>query len=277
MKTLCIYHSDCADGFTSAWVVKKAYERDGEEVIFHPGSYAVDKELPVIDDRHVLLVDFSYKRPVMEKIIPWATSVTILDHHKSAKEDLEGLKGLNAVWDMNRSGARITWDFFFPNEAPPPLLLAVEDRDLWRFALRATREAVAALFSYEYDFEVWDYLMKRPIDELAKEGEILERNHFKYIRTFIEKYRRMMKIGGHVVPVANLPENYTSDAANIMSKGFPFAACYSDNAEGRVFSLRSQKDTGIDVSEIAKLYGGGGHRNAAGFRVSFEQAREFEL
>ncbi|WP_277343388.1 DHHA1 domain-containing protein [Pseudomonas viridiflava] len=28
-------------------------------------------------------------------------------------------------------------------------------------------------------------------------------------------------------------------------------------------------DEGLDVSEIAKLYGGGGHRNASGFRVPF--------
>jgi nanoRNase/pAp phosphatase (c-di-AMP/oligoRNAs hydrolase) len=44
-----------------------------------------------------------------------------------------------------------------------------------------------------------------------------------------------------------------------------FAACYWDTPEGRVFSLRSIGD--FDVSEIAKQYGGGGHKNASGFRL----------
>ncbi|WP_224794071.1 DHHA1 domain-containing protein [Pseudomonas fluorescens] len=35
-----------------------------------------------------------------------------------------------------------------------------------------------------------------------------------------------------------------------------------------MFSLRST-DEGMDVSEVASQYGGGGHRNASGFRVPF--------
>ncbi len=79
---------------------------------------------------------------------------------------------------------------------------------------------------------------------------------------------RDMEIGGHVVPVANLPYVFSSDAGHLMAKGKPFAACYYDTPTGREFSLRST-DEGLDVSEIAKMYGGGGHRNASGFRVPY--------
>ena len=51
-----------------------------------------------------------------------------------------------------------------------------------------------------------------------------------------------------------------------MAQGEPFAACYWDTEGARVFSLRSADD-GLDVSEIAKQYGGGGHVRAAGFSV----------
>ena len=54
-----------------------------------------------------------------------------------------------------------------------------------------------------------------------------------------------------------------------MAEGEPFAACYWDTPEGRVFSLRSSSD-GVDVSEIAKQFGGGGHKNAAGFKIAPE-------
>lgn len=75
-----------------------------------------------------------------------------------------------------------------------------------------------------------------------------------------------MVIGGFDVPVANLPYTLSSDAGHEMAKGQPFAACYWDTPDGRVFSLRSAPD-GQDVSAIAKQYGGGGHRAAAGFKV----------
>jgi len=78
-----------------------------------------------------------------------------------------------------------------------------------------------------------------------------------------------MLIGGHDVPVANLPYMFASDAGQLMAEGERFAGSYFDTPEGRTFSLRST-DAGMDVSEIAQQYGGGGHRNAAGFRVPFD-------
>jgi uncharacterized protein len=75
-----------------------------------------------------------------------------------------------------------------------------------------------------------------------------------------------MQIGGHRVPVANLPAYLASDAGHLLAEGNPFAAIYFDSAEGRKFSLRST-DAGLDVAQIAQSYGGGGHRNAAGFKM----------
>jgi uncharacterized protein len=80
-----------------------------------------------------------------------------------------------------------------------------------------------------------------------------------------------MVIGGFDVPVANLPYTLSSDAGHLMAQNEPFAACYWDTPDGRVFSLRSS-DAGQDVSAVAKSYGGGGHRNAAGFQVPHSHA-----
>ena len=111
---------------------------------------------------------------------------------------------------------------------------------------------------------------------LATEGEAIERKHFKDIRELLGVTTREMMIGGFQVPVANLPYTMSSDAGHEMAKGRPFAACYWDTPSGRVFSLRSNND-GVDVSEVAKQYGGGGHRNASGFKVSFSVAAAFEV
>lgn len=285
-KPLCIYHGNCADGFGAAWVVRRALM----DVDFHAGVY--QDAPPDTKNRDVILVDFSYKRPVLEEMAAYASSILVLDHHKSAASDLEfaghaasswqqhlmnvyqdrceGVtRSLYALFDMNRSGAGITWDFFFPDEPRPALINHIEDRDLWRFAIPRTREIQANVFSYPYDFKVWDMLMLARPEDLAKEGEAIERKHFKDIDELIKVVTRRFVIGGHSVPIANLPYTLTSDAGHKLAQDEPFAGCYWDTPDGRCFSLRST-DAGMDVSEIAKQYGGGGHRNASGFRVPYD-------
>ena len=158
----------------------------------------------------------------------------------------------------------------------PHIKKHIEDRDLWRFALNGTREIQANVFSYPYDFDVWDTLMEQPVENLIAEGRAIERKHFKDIGELLGVVTRRMVIGGHNVPVANLPYIHVSDAAHQLAKGEPFAACYWDTPKGRVFGLRSS-DAGLDVSEVAKQYGGGGHRNSAGFTVNYDTARTFEV
>lgn len=156
-----------------------------------------------------------------------------------------------------------------------PLLLGhVEDRDLWRFKLPGTREIQAFVFSHEYTFEQWDRLMGADQVELLKmtaAGAAIERKHHKDVAELVGVCKRRMTIGGHDVPVASLPYTLVSDAAHAMAKGEPFAACYWDTAEGRTFGLRAT-DEGLDVSEVAKQYGGGGHAKAAGFTVPRDHA-----
>lgn len=282
-KILCIYHGNCADGFGAAWAVRQRF--GDADVEFHSGIYGNDP--PDVRGRDVVLVDFSYKRPVIDAIGRAASSVLILDHHKTAADDLAGLRApktwldhveqsalddmenaepVRAVFDMNRSGAGIAWDFFHQGRPRPRLLDHIEDRDLWRFLLPHTREIQAAVFSYPYDFNVWDELIAADLELMAKQGEAIERKHHKDIAELVGVTKRRMIIGGISVPVANLPYTLTSDAGSLMAAGEPFAACYWDTPDGRVFSLRSRED-GVDVSAIAKRYGGGGHRNASGFRM----------
>ena len=275
MKSLCIYHANCADGFTAAWVVRKALGEDNVE--FYPGFYQTSP--PDVTGREVILVDFSYKRPVLEQMRDKAKSILILDHHKSAWDDLKDLPGVTSVFDMYRSGARITWDHYFPGKIAPQVLYHIEDRDLWKFDLQKTREIQAAIFSYEYDFNIWDKFMslhKDHLDNLSNEGAAIERKHFKDIRELLTVVTRRMNIAGHNVPVANLPYIYSSDAGHILGENEPFAACYWDTPTGRVFSLRSS-ETGVDVSDIAKQFGGGGHKHASGFEISYEEAKKFEI
>ena len=304
-KVICIYHGNCADGFTAAWAVRKFFLNRGNEysVEYHAGVY--NDPPPDVTGKIVIMVDFSYKPEVVAKMAEVASRIVILDHHKTAEEgckngsklgnscqvfrldefagpvnwgrvnicwyqdDCEGAWGANvyALVDMNRSGAGIAWDFFFPDVPRPRFVDHVEDRDLWRFKYPTTRAIQAAIFSHEYTWDNWDSFEREDTcSGLLMEGQAIERKHFKDIKELLTLCQRTMQIAGHIVPVASLPYTMSSDAGSIMASGQPFAACYYDTAEHRVFSLRSNDD-GEDVSLIAKQFGGGGHRTAAGFRV----------
>lgn len=282
-KLLCIYHGNCADGFGAAWAVRKKYPT----ATFHPGVYG--QPPPDVTGADVVLVDFTYKRPVLLEMARVAKSILVLDHHKTAQNDLvglptaeEGYEGflqrarrdskeaihkIGVRFDMARSGCMIAWDYFHPGLTPPALMLHIQDRDLWLFKLHGTREIQACVFSYPYDFAVWDGLMDEDVTNLRIDGTAIERKHHKDVAELIGVTKRRMSIGGHNVPVANLPYTLSSDAGHAMGKGEPFAACYWDTEHGRTFSLRSEPG-GVDVSEVAALFGGGGHKNAAGFTVA---------
>jgi uncharacterized protein len=246
-------------------------------VEFHAGVYG--QPAPDAAGRDVVMVDFSYKRPVLMEMATAANTVLVLDHHKTAAADLAGLPAaveiqgekIAAIFDMERSGAQVTWDFFFPGRPRPLLVDYTGDRDLWRFKLPLSREVNAFVFAHEYTFENWDHLERQTrhhmdIQRVAEMGGAIERKHHKDIAELVGVMKRRMTIGGISVPVANLPYTLTSDAGNLMAQGEAFAACYWDTPDGRIFSLRST-DAGADVSEVAKRYGGGGHRNASGFKM----------
>lgn len=290
---LCIYHGNCADGFGAAWAVWKKF---GDAVEYVPGFFGAAP--PDVLGKNVLLVDFSYKRPVLDVMLHRAASIIIIDHHKTAEADLApfrvelcgnakfwwddavgmlsdvrdlGRPPCLAEFDMNRSGAVMTWQAFH-TEPVPTLLRYIEDRDLWRFNLPLSREIAAYVFSHPYDFRCWSDMAAMAEDAMllqgmADQGGAIERKHHKDIDELLAVMRRRMTIGGYEVEVANLPYTMSSDAAHKLAENAPFGACYFDRADGqRVFSLRST-EAGVDVAEIAKTYGGGGHRHAAGFQM----------
>lgn len=271
MKTICIYHGDCPDGFGAAWVVRKAM---GEEnVEFVPGFHHIPP--PDCTGREVILVDFCYKRPVLEKLISDAAKVLVLDHHISAMKEMAGFGSVNAVirFDITQSGAALTWQHFFPEEPLPRLLAHVQDLDMWRFAIPGTREVMAGVMSYPYDFARWDGF---DVDALRADGDVLNRKAKLEVVEVVKATKRVLLIGGHWVPAVNTPRSMADDAAAMLAEDAPFAAAYYDTAAGRRFSLRSSPN-GLDVSEIATVYGGGGHARASGFRLSWDDAVAMEI
>jgi uncharacterized protein len=275
VKKVCIYHGNCADGFTAAWVVRQA---QGSEVEFIPGFYQTVP--PDVAGKIVYMVDFSYKRPVMESLIGQAEKFIHIDHHDTAIKAMEGFDPPNLEKfyspDNTESGAMLAWQYFYPNVEVPQFIKHIDDRDRWKFLLPGTREIQANVFSYDYTFENWDMLVQQNLDEQILQGTAIERRMAKDVKELLGVVVRRMNIAGFNVPVANVPYQYGSDICHALCKNEPFAAYYYDKPSGREFGLRSAEG-GVHVGDIAVKYGGGGHEHASGFRISYGGAKHFEI
>lgn len=260
MNTYILYHASCYDGFGAAWAAWKKFGDDAKYVAVHYG-----KPMPKLpDESDIFIVDFSYPRQELLALKARMNNLVVLDHHKTAQQDLAGLDF--AIFDMNKSGAVLAWEYFHPGQAVPKLLEYVQDRDLWRWKLAQSREVSAALQSYRMDFELWEGMMNQSL-ALANEGSAILRWQQQKIEAAIS-HAAWMKIGGYQVPVVNATQ-LMSEICNRLCEAYPdaaFAAYYFDDKDGnRQWGLRSVG--AFDVSAVAKRYGGGGHRNAAGFQT----------
>ena len=281
---ICIYHANCDDGFAAAYAV---WKRFGDDIEFIACQYG--DEPPNVTGKDVLIVDFSFKKDVMQAIGNAARRVIVLDHHKTARAELADflqlqavggpfekryadrmMEGVGVCFDMDKSGCRLAWEYCFGSEPMPDWFAAVEDRDLWRFALTGTKEICIAIRSMPRNFESWDMFTA---ERLANEGVTIRRYVDMIIRNICDT-AFVEEIAGHKVPVAACSYDFVSETAHELLRrnpDAPFAACVVRSYNGTTYSLRSTDDR-MDVSEIAKANGGGGHRNAAGFRVTSESA-----
>lgn len=278
---LVIYHgTGCLDGFGSAYAAYCFFHKSKGISAQYIAAAHGDK-VPVVDGREVYIVDFSYNREILSEICEAASKVVILDHHESAQKALTGLddiySNLTIVFDMNRSGAVITWEYFH-DELVPPLLANIQDRDLWQFKIPDSKHVNAALMSYPYEFELWDEFAYSAdhLKTLIGEGRAINR----FRDTMIEHYKNKVVYGtiaGFNVPIVNCPSFITSELLSELAKGQPFAASYSDHisesgSPQRGWSLRSVAE-GDNVAEIASKFGGGGHPRAAGFSTALSNTQ----
>ena len=249
--TVVLYHADCADGFGAAWALWKKYPAARYVAVKH-GQPPPEG----LDGAHVVMVDFSYRREVIERLAHSAASFLILDHHVTAQAALAGLP--YAYFDVKKSGAVLAWEWAHA-EPVPWLLQYVQDKDLWKWRLPHSREMNAALASYPFDFHVWEGLTR---DVLEVEGRAILRREHSLIDKIVEE-SVLVEFEGETVPAVYSPV-MTSQIGERLCQGFPFCIIWHERDGLRYFSLRSKPGT-ADVSAIAFRYGGGGHVNAAGF------------
>ena len=252
--TVVLYHAECADGFGAAWAIWKRFP----SATFIPVKHGNPPPPQELAGQRIVIVDFSYSRPVLEGMAEGAESLLVLDHHITAQQALAGLPF--AHFDQKKSGAVLAWEWAHPEPAPW-LLQYIQDKDLWTWALPASREINAALASHPFDFRLWDRFTQQ---ELEQEGRAILRYENELV-TKLAAHAVMVEFQGHVVPAVQ-SAILTSQIGERLSPDFPFCIIWHDRDGRRYYSMRSRED-GADVGSIAASFGGGGHTHAAGFSI----------
>jgi len=205
----------------------------------------------------------------MERLKAEHPDLSVLDHHKSAREELEGLE--YCTFDMEKSGARLTLEHLAnigESVSIHGLWLVdyTEDRDLWRWHLPDSKAINSAMRSYPLDFETWQGLSRNGARKLVPEGEAILRAEEGIIRLAVKNTDSVI-FHGHDTCIFNVT-SLISEIGNAICKIKGMSLTYFITPTSDVvFSLRSAGE--IDVGAIAKDHGGGGHHNAAGFQGNF--------
>lgn len=261
-----LYHANCTDGSGAALA---AFIALGDTAEYIPVQYRTPP--PKIHPAGIVyIVDFSYPKDVLIKMAETASSIIVLDHHKTAKEDLESLDHplIHVHFNMEKSGAVLTWEYFHPAQAVPPLFQSIQDRDLWKFNMAGSKEIHRALGMFENWHDWTPYLYETGL--LIDDGRAI----ISYLDVQIERIINNKPVEffatNEEVPIYNLPGFLISDALDAALEKYPecrYAVGFITLPDKTIYSLRSRTGSDVDVSEIARQYKGGGHKHAAGFSV----------
>ncbi|WP_066795240.1 hypothetical protein [Sphingomonas soli] len=290
---IVIYHDHCADGFGAAWACWSRWHDDCQYVAANYGQTPPD-----VTGKHVLIVDFSYKRDVLREMGSRAKSIIVLDHHKTAQADLSDWRiddvagdfwagddpmklvrrnddhigqPIAALFDMEKSGAVLAWEFC--HDDPLPMLIRlIQDRDLWRFTMEDTKPFGLWLRAEPFSFARFDaihYKLEMGSQGIMTEARAMQR-FFDAKVSEIASFADYSPLAEHSPITVNCPPMFASEVGHVLLDSHPsapFSAMWFEVNGKRMWSLRSRDDR-LDVSAVASIFGGGGHRNAAGFSIA---------
>jgi oligoribonuclease NrnB/cAMP/cGMP phosphodiesterase (DHH superfamily) len=299
-----VYHNPCSDGFGGAYVfwkyLKETYNIDdpseNNRIRFIPFSHMMSEKdvrervLPEVKGRNVVYIDVCPGPNVFLDMLIEPERAIVLDHHESGLKTTEKHPSdfvfKHCHIDQTYSGCILAHRYCYPDKEPPLFLKFIQDRDIWAWKLEEFSRPFTEAFHRSVPFEFAEYAKFEDEDHvysLVKEGNVLSK--YKDLRV-LELAKRAKEgeitIDGrkYTVFIINTGE-HISDLGHVLSqmdcprfeKKCDFAMMwYYDEIRGKIkVSLRSDndlpKEDQINVSTIARHFGGGGHPNAGGFTL----------
>lgn len=265
-ETVVLYHGGCPDGFGGAYAAWKKFGDTAEYIPVKHGR-------PVPEDltgRTLYFIDFCYPKAEMDEIVVNAKSITVLDHHLGSKDIVESMPAF--VFDNNRSGATIAWNYFHPDTPVPTILKYVEDGDLYVFKLPNSRAILSYVYAQRFHFDEWDVIANKlesesGLTDCITLGKIYA-EHFAILVEQMAKKAAIVLFEGHECYMVGASGMFASDIGNQLARLKPPIGIVV-NMHDNTLTVSLRSDDSVDVSAIAKKYGGGGHPRASGFNIKW--------
>src|SRR3989338_8296982 len=199
-----IYHSDCTDGFSSAWAAWKKFGNNADYIGIEPGS----KPVTELKDKEIYMVDVIYPAQYLKKLVKENKKVVAIDHHFSNQKAFNLIS--DGLFDLNHSGAVLSWKYFHPQKEVPKFLNFVEDMDLWRFKMGNTKEVISYLDTIEFNFENWNKVSKdlenlETYKEYIKKGTLILNYQDILINRIIKEHAELVNFLSYKTYVVNSP------------------------------------------------------------------------
>lgn len=260
-----IYHANCPDGLSGAWAARKRF---GASATYLPLQHQIKPTIPKgLTGKEIYFIDILLPLPLLTRVVQANERVVAIEHHRTRMRETRSLR--EHVFALDHSGGTLAWRYFHPKRPIPRLLRYIEDMDLWRFRLPRSREITTALELTPLSFTAWDKVahdLGSPagLREYAARGATIL-SFKKALAARIAAQAREAKLGKTRVWVVNAPF-FESEVGNmILAQGARIALVWAEHNKHIKVSLRSKGN--VDVASLAERYGGGGHTNAAGFRI----------
>lgn len=302
MKFTIFAHSHCTDGLVAASIMKYALQLSHlvePEVIFV--SYGKEQEAiskaNIDSETTIYCVDFAFNRDATLELCKKAYKVYVLDHHKTAYENLSDLEkniyNFYFTYDVDKSGASIVRDFckehlnlyshikLNQKEVLNKVVAMVEDRDLWLFRLPMTKEFSEYAFAYVEPNNIermTKILFKYKDAQIVKlcqlgatimeyKNNLIAKKIDAYIPTYLTVDSTKLLIINETQP------DLVSQLGNELCKKYDIPVClYNISGSEQKVSLSFRSMDHLEpVDNIARIFSGGGHRNAAAGSVTFDK------
>lgn len=268
MKNIIIlYHNNCPDGFGAAWAAWRKFKNKASYIgVQHREPFPKG-----LKNKKAYLLDFCYPLAEMKKLKKIVASLVVIDHHISVGSAIEIAD--DYLYSVNHSGCALSWEYFHPNKPIPKLLLHIEDTDLWKFNESFTKELMAVLELLGFQFPLWNKIAadienSKKKKEYVDKGKLLLEYQERIIKRLVNRADKV-RFDGYAVLAINSPV-FPSEIGHLLTKKTPpFGIVWHQDKNKNTFHLRSNDS--IDVAKIAKKYGGGGHKSAAGFCLDIKK------
>lgn len=295
MTNIVLFHKACSDGYCAFVIAKNAEQAPTlyYPLVPHRLEHQLARVFQDVTDQGLELssirsFDLAFTPAALDMCTSRCSDVLIFDHHKSTLDNFAQRKSSKLIFDNDKSGARLAWDYYHPDEPAPLLVAYIEARDLWQFNRVANSRAVTDVLyamlephGLEGDnLTHWTSLLSygeaefQPILDMAPTLQQVKQLQVNSALSKGSAHR--WAIGGQDLRVFIVnSDTHISDLGNSAlekldddgQRKHDLALIWYWNERKRTFhvSLRSCPASPADAQQIAARFGGGGHRNAAGF------------